>query len=78
MGITRALLGAVAAAGVVRLLAPTETKRVVKTAGRAVRSGAKAVQNKATSMTKAAGKTKSRKTPKGRGTSAKPRKAAKR
>jgi hypothetical protein len=78
MGITRAILGAVAAAGVARLLAPAETDKVVKTAGRAVRAGAKAVERKALSMTKAAGKAKSQKTSKVRAASGKPRKAANR
>jgi sensor c-di-GMP phosphodiesterase-like protein len=78
MGITKAVLGAVVAAGVARLLAPTETKRVMKTAGRTVRAGAKAVERKAKSMTKAAGRAKSQQTSKARAASAKPRKAAKR
>jgi hypothetical protein len=78
MGITRAVLGAVAAAGVARLLAPKETDEVVKTAGRAVRSGAKAVERKAMSMTRATGKVKSKKTSKVPAVSGKPKKAAKR
>ena len=78
MGITRAVLGAVAAAGVARLLAPKETDEVVKAAGRAVRSGARAVERKAMSMTRAAGKAKSQKTATVRAVSGKPRKAAER
>jgi hypothetical protein len=46
MGITRAVLGAVAAAGVARLLAPHETDEVVKTAKRAVSAGAKSASRK--------------------------------
>ena len=84
MGITRAVLGAVAAAGVARLLAPTETKRVMKSAGRTVRAGAKAVQDKAMAITKATGKAKPRKTATARSVSketmkgGRPKKAAKR
>jgi hypothetical protein len=83
MGITRAILGAVAAAGVARLLAPAETKRVMKTAERTVRAGAKAAKRKAVSMTEAAGMAKPRKkamtASKGKTkAAAKPRKAAKR
>jgi ElaB/YqjD/DUF883 family membrane-anchored ribosome-binding protein len=40
MGITKAVLGAVAAAGVARLLAPNETEKVMKSAKRAVGAGA--------------------------------------
>ena len=72
MGITRAVLGAVAAVGIARLLAPAETKRVMKTAERTVRAGAKAAKRKGISMTKAAGSASPRKT------TAKVRKAAKR
>ena len=83
MGITRAILGAVAAAGVARLLAPAETKKVMKTAERTVRGGAKAAKRKAVSMTKAAGMAKPRKkamtASEGKTkAAAKPRKAAKR
>ena len=83
MGITRAILGAVAAAGVARLLAPAETKKVMKTAERTVRAGAKAAKRKAVSMTKAAGMAKPRKkamtASEGKTkAAAKPRKAAKR
>jgi hypothetical protein len=46
MGITRAVLGAVAAAGVARLLAPHETDKVVKSAKRAVSAGAKSASKK--------------------------------
>jgi hypothetical protein len=52
MGITRVVLGAVAAAGVARLLAPTETKKVIKSAKRAVASRAASVKRKAASMAK--------------------------
>jgi hypothetical protein len=61
MGIARTVLGAVAVAGVARLLAPTETKKIMKTAERTLRVGAKAAKRKAVSVTKAAGVTKSRK-----------------
>ncbi len=46
MGITRAVLGAVAAAGVARLLAPHETDKVVKSAKRAVSAGAASAKKK--------------------------------
>jgi len=72
MGITRAVLGAVAAAGIARLLAPKETKMVMKTAERTLRSGVRAAKRKATSMSSAAASASQRK----RG--AKVRKAAKR
>jgi len=72
MGITRAVIGAVAAVGIARLLAPKETKMVMKTAERTVRDGVKAAKRKATSMTKAAGSASPRKT------AGKVRKAAKR
>ena len=84
MGITRAVLGMVAAAGVARLLAPAETKKIVNTAERTVRAGAKAVKRKATSMTKAVaiakpGKKTAKTASKGKTkVVAKPRKAAKR
>ena len=54
MGITRAVIGAVAAAGVARLLAPKETKQVMKSAKRAVSAGAISVKRKAASMAKPA------------------------
>ena len=54
MGITRAVLGVVAAVGVARMLAPGETKKAVKTAERSVRAVAKAAKREAASMTKAA------------------------
>jgi len=72
MGITRAVLGAVAAVGIARLLAPKETKMVMKTAERTVRDGVKAAKRKAISTTKVAGSTSPRKA------GAKVRKAAKR
>ncbi|MEJ0013750.1 MAG: hypothetical protein WDM94_14260 [Bauldia sp.] len=46
MGITRAVLGAVAAAGVARLLAPHQTDEVVKGAKRAVAAGAKSAERR--------------------------------
>jgi hypothetical protein len=46
MGITRTVLGVVAAAGVARLLAPHETDAVVKSAKRAVTAGAKSASKK--------------------------------
>ena len=61
MGITRALIGAVAAAGVARLLAPHETDAVVKSAKSAVSSIATTPKRKQRSTTGAA-KTSSRKT----------------
>ncbi len=46
MGITRAVIGAVAAAGVARLLAPKETGEVVEGAKRAVAAGARTAKRK--------------------------------
>lgn len=61
MGITRAVLGAVAAAGVARLLAPHETDKVVQSAKRAVSAGATSAKRKMKAAMprtkKAAGKT---------------------
>lgn len=61
MGITRALIGAVAAAGIARLLAPAETDKVVKSAKRAIGTGTKAAKRKAASVAKSAGMTATRK-----------------
>lgn len=54
MGITRAVIGVVAAAGVARLLAPKQTDEIIESAKRAVSSGTKVAKRKAASMTKAA------------------------
>jgi len=45
MGITRAVIGAVAAAGVARLLAPRETDRAVKAVKGAVKNGVESVEH---------------------------------
>jgi hypothetical protein len=46
MGITRAVIGAVAAAGVARLLAPKQTEEVVEGAKRAVAAGTRTASRK--------------------------------
>ena len=61
MGITRALIGAVAAAGIARLLAPAETDKAVRSAKRAIGTGTKAAKRKAASVAKSAGMTATRK-----------------
>jgi hypothetical protein len=60
MGITRAVIGAVAAAGVARLLAPKQTEEVVEGAKRAVAAGTRTASRKmkaAMPRAKNAGKT---------------------
>ena len=59
MGITRTVLGAVAAAGIARLLAPKETDKIIETAKRAV-SRSMPAKRKARTATKAVGSTTAR------------------
>jgi hypothetical protein len=60
MGITRTVLGAVAAAGIARLLAPKETDKIIETAKRAVSRSMPAAKRKARTATKAVGSTTAR------------------
>jgi hypothetical protein len=62
MGITRTVLGAVAAAGIARLLAPKETDKIIETAKRAVSRSMTTAKRKPRTATRAVGSTTARTT----------------